>query len=159
MQFDPTALLKWLGAGLGFGFVFSKVLVPAVRFWLAGECIAKTAFAKNAAEVEKQLVDLRTQMQSYVLVDSRLRDLELKVGVFWEMVEKRLGDLLHRDDTPELDKLLEKLPADNLTEEEREMLAAYLQKIEDDPDCEGGRRVGALLLRASIEARYGLKHV
>lgn len=151
-------LWKWIAGGLSVGFVFSKVLVPAVRWWLARECIGKAAFAEHGQRVDQHLTELRTQMQSYVLVDGRLRDLEMKVDIFWKVAEKRLGDLLHRDDTPELDELLEKLPADNLSPEERERLKAHLREIEDDPEYSEGRRVAALILRASIEARYGRRH-
>jgi hypothetical protein len=106
-------------------------------------------------QLKARVADLATQMQNFL---ARVVEIETKVAVFWKMIEKSTADLLHRDDTPNIDRLLEKLPAENLTDPERRELLGYLEKIEKGEGEERhrpeGRRTGAALLRASIVSRF-----
>lgn len=146
---------KWLLIGGGL----SIVVIPAVQHWLLREYSTKDEEKEFHKQVKKSLADLRTDMQTWLAKQddnhTRLVDLEVKVGVFWRMVERSTADMLHRDDDAyHIDDLLERLPAENLTPEERGTLVGVLHDIEKSGDVTDGQRVAAVLLRASIYARY-----
>lgn len=140
------------------GFIFSIILIPAINYWLARKYVTTAAMTAKTDGISNRIAELATIMQTVVgkqeQVMSRLVELETKMEVFWNMIEKSTANLLHRDDTPLIDRLLEKLPAENLTEPERKELLGYLDEIEVSTTRPRADRVAAIMLKASILARY-----
>lgn len=115
------------------------------------------------AEVGIGLAGLALALVSYAVAQARssehrLSVLETKIGLFWQIIEKGAVDLLHRDDAPATDKLLERAASNKLTEEERMELVRRLKAIETDPKRSPGESTAALLMRAVLVAKfYNLK--
>lgn len=86
--------------------------------------------------------------------ESRLTALETKISVFWRVIEEGAVSLLHRDDTPRVDALLEKAAANTLTNVEAKKLIEELREIEQDRTRTKGESTAALLMRAVLIARY-----
>lgn len=97
--------------------------------------------------------DLRTSVQTWLAHVDRIKALEVKMDVFWKMIEKSTSEMLHRDDTPDIDRLLEKLPDHQLSSEEEIELIGYLERIEHDNARSRADHVAAILLRAAMTAR------
>lgn len=172
MQLHTWDIVKW--ALLGGGF--SLVVLPAVKYWLGKGYVENKSFEdyklsfdryKNecdeAADHRQALLlsetrNIRELIQPWFLKveqnGNRLTRVETQMELFWKSLEKSMANMLHRDDTPNIDRLLEKLPVENLTEEELKEFMQHLEQIENDSRADQGRRAGAALLRASITARY-----
>ena len=103
----------------------------------------------NAIQVSHNKLDAEIRKNS-----DRLTSQETKVQVFWNMIEQSTANLLHRDDTPQIDRLLEKLPAENLSPPERKELRHYLEEIRTNKAEPQARRMAAAVLEASITARF-----
>lgn len=87
--------------------------------------------------------------------EHRLSVLETKIGVFWKIIEEGAAQLLHRDDTPEIDALLDRVRDKKpLSSEERDTLVRYLRQIETDKQRTKGEQTMALIYRAMIVAKY-----
>lgn len=154
------------GGGLGIIPLYRSGLKPALTTigrGLAREFIGAHYATAEALEVfrdetRQQFHELREFMQTYSghreLDQNRLATLETKIGLFWKMIETSTADLLHRDDTPQIDVLLEELRDGVLSSDRREVLKRYLEEIERDHDRPRADRYGAVLLRASLIARY-----
>lgn len=87
--------------------------------------------------------------------NDRLMELETKMSVFWNMVEKTAVGLLHKDDDKlGLDHLLDKLPPDRMTRDERRALVEKLGIVEHSQESTTEEQFSAGVLRAAVVARY-----
>lgn len=145
--------------------------IAAVNLWvvfISGIIVLATSIISSVLSVRKWVIapltkqieeeraareELATKMQTIMGYSPRLDSLELKIGLFWSMIQKSTSELLHRDDTPDVDVLLEKLPNGTLTDAELSLLSDYLREIETSETRPRADRVAAIMLRATIEAR------
>lgn len=107
-------------------------------FALAGICLSA-------------LIYVLTQARS---TEKRLTALETKISLFWKVIEEGTVQLLHRDDTPKTDMLLDKAADNTLTKEEARELIDELKQIEEDKSRPRGEAAAALMMRAVLVARF-----
>lgn len=153
--------MSWLtpevvGAWLVGGGVITAIVIPAIKHWLGKEYATKETLKEIKDSLEKNIVSLRTEFVRWVdrleRNSERINTLETKIELFWGMVEKNLATMLHRDDTPDIDVLLDKVRDDTINDAEREALVEALKDIENDGRRQNDR-YAALMLRSMIEAR------
>lgn len=134
--------------------ILTILIYPALNYWIEKKINEKAVPKSRDGDYDKQFVEIRTHLQTVMGYQVRIIELETKMKVFWTMIERSTADLLHRDDTPNIDKLLEKLPADRMSAEERHLLKEYLIEIQNNEERPRSDRYAAILLRASITARF-----
>lgn len=101
---------------------------------------------------------LRKEYKSNDFVELRddVRELQVKIGLYWRMIEDQTSKMLHSPHRPELDKLLEKNQKDGLTRDEATQLVDLLQKLIDTEELNPDERSSALMLMAVTAAKYKL---
>lgn len=80
--------------------------------------------------------------------------LEMKMGMFWRLIEEHLSTMLKRPSHLEMDMLLDKLKAHTLTLEEAKLLHRWLQRVyldETGPEA-GQQRLVAILVVAAVDS-------
>lgn len=83
-------------------------------------------------------------------LSERIKDLEVKIGLFWKIVEQEIPKILHSPHTPEIDVLLEKVMGGNITSDEAYELKCKL-KGELDTETDKTRVISMILLMARLE--------
>lgn len=86
-------------------------------------------------------------------VQERCTLLEMKMGMFWRLVEEHLSTLLKKPTHLEMDTLLDKLKAHTLTLEEGRRLRWWLQQVYlADEASHAQQRLTAILVLAAVES-------
>lgn len=81
--------------------------------------------------------------------------LKKQMSLFWGIVEKEIGNMLHSPHREELDKLIEKnISREELTSVELERFSYLLQQLTEDKGTTNGEKAAAVLLRAALMARH-----
>lgn len=83
-------------------------------------------------------------------ITERLKEVEIKVEPFWKIIEQEIPKILHSPHTPELDSLLEKMMAGNLTSGEAYTLKCILKR-DLDTESDKVRALSMVLLMARLE--------
>ncbi len=92
-------------------------------------------------------------IQDIFQVKERVGLVEMKIGIFWRLVEENLGTLLKKPTHVEMDGLLDKLKAHTLTLEEAQRLRGWLQRIYlDNEATHAHERLTAILVLAAVES-------
>lgn len=82
--------------------------------------------------------------------------LEMKIGIFWKLVEENLSGMLKKPTHFEMDGLLDKLKAHTLTLEEAQRLRRWLQRVYlEDEASHAQQRLTAILVLAAVESLIG----
>lgn len=92
----------------------------------------------------KSSADLRTDVEL----------LKKQVALFWGIVEKEIGNMLHSPHRAELDRLIEKNVRGKLEPNELERFAELLQEMAEDTEATHGEQAAAVLLKAAVLARH-----
>lgn len=92
----------------------------------------------------KSSADLRTDVEL----------LKKQVALFWGIVEKEIGNMLHSPHRAELDRLIEKNVRGRLQPKELERFAELLQEMAEDKEATHGEQAAAVLLKAAVLARH-----
>lgn len=86
-------------------------------------------------------------------IQERTGLLEMKIGVFWRLIEEHLSSFLKKPTHHEMDTLLDKLKAHTLTLEESKRLRGWLQRVYlDDEATHAQQRLTAILVMAALES-------
>jgi len=92
-------------------------------------------------------------IQDIFQVKERVGLVEMKIGIFWRLVEENLGTLLKKPTHVEMDGLLDKLKAHTLTLEEAQRLRGWLQRIYLDNEATHAHEwLTAILVLAAVES-------
>jgi len=87
-------------------------------------------------------------------VQERLSLVEMKMGVFWRLVEENLSGMLKKPTHLEMDTLLDRLKTHTITLEECHILRQWLQQVYlNDKALHAQERIIAILVMAAVEAR------
>lgn len=86
-----------------------------------------------------------------LLIDVAL--LKKQMALFWGVVEKEIGNMLHSPHREELDKLIEKNNHHMLSQDEIHRFAELLQQLKEDKTASNGERTAAIILRAALLAQ------
>jgi hypothetical protein len=79
--------------------------------------------------------------------------LEMKMGMFWRLVEEHLSGMLKRPTHHEMDALLDKLRTHTLTQEEAYLLRSWLQQVYlSNAATPNQQRLIALLVAGAVES-------
>lgn len=83
----------------------------------------------------------------------RIGLLEMKIGLFWRLVEEHMSGMLKAPTHLEMDLLLDKLKAHTLTLPEATRLRWWLRKVYlEDEVADAQRRMTAILVLAAVES-------
>lgn len=85
-----------------------------------------------------------------------VRELQVKIGLYWKSIEDQTSKMLHSPHRPILDRLLEKNGTVGLTQDEAMRLVNLLQKLIDTEELSSAERASALMLMAVTTAKYKL---
>jgi hypothetical protein len=108
------------------------------------------AAVKRLSELRIILETLRTEFGK---LSERVGLTEMKMGVFWRLVEENLSGMLKRPTHAEMDTLLDGLKAHTLTLEESKRLRWWLQRVYlDDEAAHAQQRLTAILVIAAVES-------
>lgn len=110
----------------------------------------------NRAQLDAQRASELSKI--FLEYERRFTKLEVQAELFYKVIEKDIGDMLHSPHRPELDKLIEK---NNDKEQEltRNEAIRFVQLLEEILDHEGpttGERFGITALKASLISRFEL---
>lgn len=92
----------------------------------------------------KNSADLRTDVEL----------LKKQVALFWHIVEKEIGNMLHSPHRAELDRLIEANQQRKLSAEEVKEFARLLSEMAEDKKATHGEQAAAVLLKAAVLARH-----
>lgn len=95
-------------------------------------------------ELREELADLKA--------DHRVT--QKQISLFWGIVEKEIGNMLHSPHRAELDRLIEKNVRGKLEPNELERFAELLQEMAEDTEATHGEQAAAVLLKAAVLARH-----
>jgi len=97
---------------------------------------------------------VRTAMKEVAHLQERCSLLEMKMGIFWRLVEENLSGMLKKPTHHEMDVLLDKLKAHTLTLDECFQLKSWLQKVylADSLPPAVQDRILAILVLAAVES-------
>lgn len=90
-------------------------------------------------------------------IKDRLKELEIKISLYWGAIEKQTSDLLHSPHRPALDVLLDKNGSVGLTQDEAVQLVDLLQKLIDSGELSENEIAGARMLIAVTIGKYKLE--
>src|SRR5678815_1634110 len=135
-----------------------STLLTYLPLWLSiiGTLTAVTLLVRTFL-VGKQSQDTALQADIGHLQE-RCSLLEMKMGMFWRMVEEHLSTMLKKPTHLEMDALLEKLRLHTLTLEECYRLRRWLHAVYLEPDSQdtdaarGSKRIIAILVTGAVEA-------
>lgn len=101
---------------------------------------------------------LRKEYKSNDFIELRddVRELQVKIGLYWSMIEQNASKMLHSPHRPALDRLLDKNQRSGLTQVEATQLVDLLQKLIDTEELNSDERTSALMLMAVTAAKYKL---
>lgn len=114
----------------------TKISLVAVSVAMAG--LLATHFRTKSS------ADLRTDVEL----------LKKQVSLFWSIVEREIGNMLHSPHRAELDRLIEKNVRGRLEPQELERFAELLQEMAEDAEATHGEQAAAVLLKAAVLARH-----
>lgn len=81
--------------------------------------------------------------------------LKKQMSLFWGIVEKEIGSMLHSPHRAELDRLIERnAKREKLNERELKRFAELLQELAEDQELSRGEQTAAVMLKAAILARH-----
>ena len=101
---------------------------------------------KTGDQSRANLAELRS-------LEERCSLLEMKMGMFWRLVEEHLSGMLKKPIHLEMDMLLEKLKNHTLTLSEARTLQAQLQKTYLDAEAvHAHEKLVAILVMSAVEA-------
>lgn len=83
--------------------------------------------------------------------------IEAKIELWWKSLGSKAAKILHSPHTPELDGLLEKVQAEQLSASELSRLTLLLEEMENDKTEELPRRELAAHLLVTLCAKYSLR--
>lgn len=100
-----------------------------------------------------ELLKHQTREQGQIRTDVEL--LKKQMSLFWGIVEKEIGNMLHSPHRAELDRLIEKnARRETLAEPEVTRFAELLQEMAEDPQATHGEQAAAVILKAAVLARH-----
>lgn len=108
--------------------------------------------AVSVAMVGLLATHFRTKSSADLRTDVEL--LKKQVALFWGIVEKEIGNMLHSPHRAELDRLIEKNVRGRLEPQELERFADLLQEMAEDTEATHGEQAAAVLLKAAVLARH-----
>lgn len=89
--------------------------------------------------------------QAISTIQERCALLEMKMGMFWRLVEEHLSDMLKKPTHLEMDALLDKLKQHTLTLDEAHLLRSWVQRVYlDGQDVRSQQRLIAILVMGAI---------
>lgn len=81
--------------------------------------------------------------------------LKKQMSLFWGIVEKEIGSMLHSPHREELDKLIERIArGERLGTNGLRRFTVLIDEILGDPDTTPGEHTGATLYKAAVLSRY-----
>ena len=106
--------------------------------------------AHNSAELVERVTRMETRAEQLAVLPQMQRDIQRLIDgqeVFWKVVNKGLGDIIHSPVHVDRDNLVDKLIAGKLTYEGARKLDVLLEEmIEEEKDNPQKRLAGVLLL-------------
>lgn len=141
--------------------ILTALISAVIGSFIGGGFGAKSAFGalvnnlRDVFAAKKEHEKLAEEVAAFRPEIAKLNQIEVKVGVFWSIIEKEAAHMLHRDDTPEIDRLLDRLidPRVEMDAEELGVLAKYMDDIKKDKNRSSGEQTAAILLKAAVFAR------
>lgn len=124
-------------------------------FVLVGFLIQNLVVAKNMQrEFDQKCADAKEEsMKNFALINDRVKELEVKISLFWGLVEKYVPNIIHSPHTPNIDFYLEKLTDSKLETEEviilRDMLREQIDREDDKV-----RILAMILLISALDQEY-----
>lgn len=111
---------------------------------IAGIAIAALSFAFT-----------HLKSKSVSVLESDVAVIKKQVALFWAIVEKEIGNMLHSPHRAELDRLIEKnARREQLEDKELERMSELLQEIIEDEKASAGEKSGAIVYKAAVLARH-----
>lgn len=108
--------------------------------------------AVTVAVVGLLATHFRTKSSADLKTDVEL--LKKQMSLFWGIVEKEIGNMLHSPHRAELDRLIEKNQGGKLEPQDVKRFADLLQELADDKDVTHGEQTAAVILKAAVLARH-----
>lgn len=106
----------------------------------------------DSTDYENDIDDLRRSINE---LEAEHRVTKKQISLFWGIVEKEVGNMLHSPHREELDRLIEKNTArEELETKEVKRFAELLQEIIDADETSPGERSGAIVYKAAVLARH-----
>lgn len=132
-------------------------LIAGLSFLLAFGLGLRTVLVSRREAAVKRLGDLRGMLEmlrtEYSKLAERTGMVEMKMGVFWRLVEENLSVLLKKPTHDEMDALLDKLKAHTLLLEDAKRLRWWLEKVYlEDEAAHAQQRITATLVIAAVES-------
>ena len=139
-DWQPTVTLLVAIAGVTLGIINARYMRNRDQ---------STDWDRHIEELQKAVAELEA--------DSRV--VKKQVALFWWVVEKGIGNMLHIPHRAELDRLIEKnARRERLEPKEVKRFAELLQEIAEDEQVSHGEQTAAVILKAAVLARHVHDH-
>lgn len=132
-------------AQLIFGILSSLLGVAALIISLTN------ARYSRRRDQDQEIEKLRAALAN---LDADHRVIQKQISLFWGIVEKEIGNMLHSPHRAELDRLIEKNVRGRLDTKEVKRFAELLQEMAEDKEATHGEQAAAVLLKAAVLARH-----
>ena len=100
---------------------------------------------------QKEIDELRDCVNE---LEAEQRVTKKQVQLFWNIVEKEIGNMLHSPHREELDRLIEANQQRKLSVKEVGEFARLLSEMAEDKEASHGEQAAAVLLKAAVLARH-----
>jgi hypothetical protein len=125
--------------------------ITSTEIAIASIVIALATFLWNKYKYQAEQAN---QWTCYKLeIESRLKDTETKVNLYWKSVEARMAKYVHSPHTPVIDKLLEKMQAGELGKEDVYELHKLLETGLQENLYDNDKAIGVILLLGGLDQR------
>lgn len=110
----------------------------------------------NTEELALIRSDRNADRQRIEAMQIEIGQLKISADYSWKMIEMYAGKILHQDDTPDIDRYIDKNEAEGLSRKEAEEFAIILDGIITSSGDDDGRKAVATMMLAAIVRRYRL---
>lgn len=142
------------------GVVIATVI--SIAAFLKNHFVSKETAKKDFDRAQLDAQRASDLSKIFLEYEKRFTRLEMQSELFYKVIEKDIGDMLHSPHRAALDRLIEKNndPNQEFTREDAiEMVIALDRVLEEEKNLSAGEKFGITVHKASLISRYELEEL
>lgn len=134
-------------------------IIISISTFLKNHYVSKAATEKEFSRAQLDAQRASELSKIFLEYERRFTKLEIQAELFYKVIEKDIGDMLHSPHRAALDRLIEKNndPDQEFTREDAIEMVYLLDEIMEKEKLTQSEKFGITVHKASLISRYGLK--
>lgn len=136
-------------------------IIVSTATFLKGHYVSKATSEKDFNRAQIDAERARELSRIFLEYERRFTKLEMQAELFYKVIEKDIGSMLHSPHRAALDRLIEKNnnPYEEFSREDAIKMVNLLDELLEKEKLSQGERFGITVHKASLISRYGLKEL